>query len=388
MRILFSANAFPHESNQFAAFIKVICEEFIRQGHEVTVIAPQSVSRVLLHSDKILPYSTKYEVNTEMGVGYIKVIRPYSFSTGYGRLLKYTYKFNKLAFERVAKRLVNEFDIIYAHFWTSAYNAVDIAIKYKIPLYVTTGEDQIQIGKVLLNEEVNKLRQSIHGVICVSTKNKDESFRLGLTDLRNSIVIPNAISQNEFFLKDKLECRRNLGFPEDTFIVSYCGRFIERKGVKRVSDAIKILNDPKVKSIFIGQNVQNQKVQPDCEGILYKGPLPHNQIVNYLNAADVFVLPTLAEGCSNSIIEAMACGLPIISSDLPFNYDILNEDNAILVDPMNVEEIASAIKRIKDDKDLYKRMSNASLQKASEMTIEKRVNKILEFINQKKCSKK
>ena len=90
-------------------------------------------------------------------------------------------------------------------------------------------------------------------------------------------------------------------------------------------------------------------MQPDCEGILFKGKLPHEEIPLYLNTADVFVLPSLAEGCSNSIVEAMACGLPVISSDLSFNYDILNADNSILVNPNDVGEISAAIKKLMDE---------------------------------------
>ena len=71
----------------------------------------------------------------------------------------------------------------------------------------------------------------------------------------------------------------------------------------------------------------------------------HDVIAEYLNCADIFVSPTLAEGCSNSIVEAMACGLPIISSDLPFNHDILDEKNSILLDPVEVNEIALAIRK-------------------------------------------
>ncbi len=66
-------------------------------------------------------------------------------------------------------------------------------------------------------------------------------------------------------------------------------------------------------------------------------------IPNYICASDVFVLPTTAEGCCNAIIEAMGCGLPIVSSDRAFNYDILNEENSILVDPESVDEIDNAI---------------------------------------------
>lgn len=383
MKILFSAGAYPHKGNPFAAFIKVICEELVRQGHEVTVIAPQSLTRVLAKKSSLLPYSIDYEISSGNSKKFIKVIRPYSFTFGYGRFLKYTYKFNKIAFNRICGRYIKDCDIVYAHFWTSGYNAVDVAEKYKKPLFVTTGEDEIYLPEVVSEDSITKLRKYVKGVICVSTKNRDESVSIGLADSTKCIVIPNSINQNEFYFDDKKKCREKLNFPQNSFIVSFCGRFIDRKGVNRVSDAIKLLNDSNVKSIFIGQNVQNQKIQPDCDGILFKGPLPHHRIVDYLNAADVFVLPTLAEGCSNSIVEAMACGLPIISSDLPFNHDILNKENAILVDPMNVEQIGDSIKKLKEDRSLQKKMSAASLRSAKELTIEKRVRRIVAFIEQK-----
>ena len=91
----------------------------------------------------------------------------------------------------------------------------------------------------------------------------------------------------------------------------------------------------------------------------------------------------MAEGCPNSVIEAMACGLPIISSDLPFNYDILDSSNSILVDPMDVNEIANAIITLKEDETLRSKLSKGAIKKVSELTIEKRVSKILNFIREK-----
>ena len=113
--------------------------------------------------------------------------------------------------------------------------------------------------------------------------------------------------------------------------------------------------------------------------------MPHEQINSYLNCSDAFVLPSLAEGCPNSVIEAMACGLPIISSDLPFNYDILSNENAILVDPLDVKAIAAAIKQLKDNDSLKDRLAKDSLTKAKELTIKERVSKILMFI-QGRCA--
>ena len=133
---------------------------------------------------------------------------------------------------------------------------------------------------------------------------------------------------------------------------------------------------PGVKSVYIGKGDQ----QPNGDGILFCGQLPHDEIPVYLNAADVFVLPTKQEGCCNAIVEAMACGLPIISTDRRFNDDILNEKNSIRVDCEDIDQIAEAIRKIKESTELRESMSEESLKIAADLTIDKRAEKIIDFM--------
>ena len=76
----------------------------------------------------------------------------------------------------------------------------------------------------------------------------------------------------------------------------------------------------------------------------------------------------------------MACGLPIISSNLPFNYDILNKKNAILVDPYDITAIANAIKFLKVNEDIRNKMSLNAIKTSLELTLDKRAQG-LEYIN-------
>ena len=226
-----------------------------------------------------------------------------------------------------------------------------------------------------IRKTTNKALKQIVGVIGVSRKNIDESKKLGLLKENPAVLIaPNAIDPIMFYHYDRDVARRKLGFDQDAFIGIFVGEFSERKGSERVLAAAKAI--PDLQLIMIGKGTLS-----DSSQIIFQGTLAHEEIVNYLNAADFFILPTLAEGCCNAIVEAMACGLPIISSDESFNDDLLDQTNSIRLNPSNVDEIKDAIFRMKDDS-LRKQMQSNSLQKSKNNTIVGRCNKVVKFIIQ------
>lgn len=103
----------------------------------------------------------------------------------------------------------------------------------------------------------------------------------------------------------------------------------------------------------------------------------------YLNCADVFFLPTLKEGCSNAIVEALACGLPVISSNKPFNDDILNEDNSLKIDPEKLDELIEAIELLRTDKKLFEQKKHYARVHSNQFSIVNRARTIIYFIQSK-----
>ncbi|MCH5307076.1 MAG: glycosyltransferase family 4 protein [Prevotella sp.] len=366
-------------------FVKQLCVALTDQGVRITVIVPQSITKCLIRR---IPIAPRIRMERTIGGEEIRIYSPYVLSfgnLGYKLgLYKYFRKLRSRVISSIIKSMAKKPDVIYGHFWHSAYDGYDIARAMDIPLFVASGESIITLHKKVDVGKIHDFIEYVSGVICVSTKNKRESIAAGLTSENKCVVIPNAIDASLFYKKDKCQLREKFGFSNTDFIVAFVGGFILRKGPTRIAQAISMLNDSDVKVLFFGKPMTNDKSNiPECPGILFRGPVPHDQLSDYLNCADVFVMPTLHEGCCNANIEAMACGLPVISSDLDFNYDILDESCAILIDPMDVNAIADSIRYLKNNPKRLKELSLNAVSKSQDMKIENRAKRIIDFILQK-----
>jgi teichuronic acid biosynthesis glycosyltransferase TuaC len=372
---------YPTEQNPVFSFVHQLVCELVDNKINCMVISPYNK---LAEFTKKTNYYPKYkrvivtkngnifEVNSPNYVSFSNKI--FDFNTS---LLTY-YSFKKTVIEEYKKSNFKA-DAFYGHFvYTSGLCAVDMGQLFNKPSFIANGESSINnflnIKKSIL---VNKLNLA-DGIISVSSENKKKLLKNELiSDPEKVEVFPNGIDNEKFYKINKSEARQKLGIDQKKFIVISVGHFNERKGTKILSDVLDKLND--VYSIFIGSGV----AEPKCKNILFKGRVQHEQVCLYLNAADVFVLPTKAEGCSNAIIEAMACGLPIISSNQDFNNDILNHENSIRINVENEDAISMAIKQIRNDHHLRKRLSEGALKSAIQLNIKDRTKKIISFMNLK-----
>lgn len=381
MKIALLASNFPSPGRPVYVFVQQLVIALVDLGHEVSVIAPQSLTHSIVRKEKILP---KHNIEYTDKGNQFEVYRPYSVSFGNGKRWLYSIcqKYNQRGLHKVLDKIKP--DILYGHFWYSANKLKEYASKHKLPLFVACGEGdnalEDLVEKLSANEQ-NKLVDLVKGVICVSSENKRKCIEFGLTKEDDIVVLPNCVDDTLFHPGDGSALRKKLGVSENDFYILFVGGFITRKGPDRLSQAIDRINDPSIKVAFVGRPMAGDTVMPSCQGIVHQGPLEHDLLPEYFNAADVFVLPTQKEGCSNAIIESLACGTPVISANRTFNADILNEQNSIMVDPDSVDEITEAIRTLKDNRELLDTKKKYTVNQAHNYSIKGRAERIYEFIS-------
>jgi glycosyltransferase involved in cell wall biosynthesis len=282
---------------------------------------------------------------------------------------------------------------IMGHFlYPAAAVAVSLGQELGIPAFVSTGELSEVVGShdpsgkrarllnTLVPMGVNRARNDFSGAAGFIA-NSTFLARLVQENLGVSSTMvgmfPNGIDRRHFFPRDKEAIRRKFDLPRDQFLVGFVGSYIPRKGADRVGRAIAGLEG--VGGVFIGGGSE----PPKGENVIFCKRLPHKTIPEMLSACDAFVLPTTDEGCCNAILEAMACGLPIISSTGAFNDDILNPEVSIRVDPMDPVALRAAIKRLRDDSVLQQRMAEAALRWSGRFDVDVRAEGILTFMNRR-----
>lgn len=352
------------------------------QGTACTVIAPVSITEFRLKTGKIPDEEIqKTPEGNDVHVYYPRYISASSKQIGKYNTEHLSEKFFSNAALKKARTLEQKgmkFDCVYGHFFLyGGLTAMRIGRSLNIPSFMAYGECdfQSQVGQTYGLPKPEEL-EGLRGIVSVSSDNTNELHSLGIVENIPILTAPNAADLTIFKPMDKAECRKKLGIPKDKFVVGYVGGFVERKGDKRLLEAINHIDG--VYGAFAGRGHN----PPSGDKVLFCRPMEHEEVPVLLNAADVFCLPTLSEGSCNAIVEAMACGCPVISSDLPFNDDALTDDNSIRVDPNSVTEIEQAISELYENSEFRKKLSERALKTAEKFDISARADRIIKFISE------
>ena len=157
----------------------------------------------------------------------------------------------------------------------------------------------------------------------------------------------------------------------------FTGNIIESKGVMNVVDALHLIDTP-VELVLCGRDLDQmlQDVGPrlDAGGkghkLSYKGSLTHEALAAELKSSDIFVFCSWTEGLGKSLLEAMACGLPAIVSDIDaFREFVVDEKNGLVVPVKDPPSIAKAIDRYLRDPELRQKCSKGAFETMQQFNI-------------------
>lgn len=171
-------------------------------------------------------------------------------------------------------------------------------------------------------------------VFAVSDSLRRLALQLGVAPDRSEVV-GNGVDVEIFQPVDRAEARRRFGLPDGAKVLISVGGLVERKGMHRVIDCLPglLAAHPNLHYLIVGSGGPEGDMRPELEAqvarlglggrVHFLGALPPAELKWPLSAADVFALATRNEGWANVFLEAMACGLPVVSTDVGGNAEVV-----------------------------------------------------------------
>ena len=156
---------------------------------------------------------------------------------------------------------------------------------------------------------------------------------------------------------DRKAKRKELGLAEDDFVLVSTGELNDNKNHKTIIQAVHKLENSSVKYLICGKGPLDEELlylvkELDLERqVMLLGY--RTDIIEINHVADVFVFPSFREGLSVALMEAMACGLPVVCSDIRGNRDLIEDGKGgFLVEPSSVDDFIQAIRKLAQDDSL------------------------------------
>ncbi len=187
-------------------------------------------------------------------------------------------------------------------------------------------------------------------------------------------------------LPRRYEARRRLGLPIDAPLLLYVGFSTPRKGVEYLAQAMRSVGRS-VHLVMVGswENHYREKflrsLGEASSRVHITGYVPDEELLYYYAAADVFVLPTLLEGFGIPLIEAMAAGLPVVTTTAGSAGEVV-DGAGLCVPPHDSEALAAAIERIVHDPALAQRLAERGQTRVRAVFSERRCIDEIEAIYQ------
>lgn len=325
---------FPPHFGGVGVHIHTLSKELVSQGHEVYVIT--------------YPHKDIHDIDG------IHVIGTSGLNIPGVRGLMFMMNAKK-----ALKKLLEEvdIDIIHGHYlFPAGAAAVEVGKENGVKTYVTAhGSDMFELYKSqpLMRPTVRKVLHDADVVLAVSNALRHEIIATGVEGISGKTRLSwNSVDIDKFSTKENNSFRKENNL-EDKPIVLFVGNLIRRKNVDSLLEAKKIANSDYY-LVVVGDGPLFKKLKKKVEDenirdVIFTGS--RTDVEDIIPSCDVLILPSFSESFGLVLIEALACGKPVIGSNVGGITEIITDDVGLLVDPKKVSSIARAIDRMINDEE-------------------------------------
>ena len=326
---------FPPHVGGVGVHIHTLSKELVKQGHEVYVIT--------------YPHKDIKDIDG------IHVIGTRGLNIPGVRGLMFKMNAKKALEELLEKE---DIDIIHGHYlFPAGAAAVEVGNAHGIKTYVTAhGSDMFEVYKKqpFMRSTIRKVLKNADVVFAVSNALRHEIIATGVSGIGDKTKLSwNSVDIDKFSNKGNDSFKREYNLT-DKPVVLFVGNLIKRKNVDSLLEAKKIANSDYY-LVVVGDGPLFKKLKKKVEDenirdVIFTGS--RNDVENIIPSCDLLVLPSFSESFGLVLIEALACGKPVIGSNVGGITEIITDDVGVLVDPNKIPSIARAIDNLVNDEDL------------------------------------
>ena len=203
----------------------------------------------------------------------------------------------------------------------------------------------------------NRLNKYCDLILAAADKSEIDKKERKYNLNKKIISFPTRFNNLIFFPEEKLKSRKEFNLDSDRKIIITTGRLAEIKGWKDLIDSFRIarLKEPKLVLFFIGEGEDRERIESYASDEIQKrviillGRKSHSEISKYLNASDLFVMTSYVEGWPTSMVEALACGKNIVTSNIGGANDMVKEGkNGFIIKDRSPYNFSNAILKALD----------------------------------------
>ena len=344
--IAWLTSAYPWSASPFGGiFFQSQARALARAGLCLTVVAPRpAVPWPLAHLGE--RWRTRSLAPREAWDGQIRVVRPtyVNFPGEPGWALP-----DRFIAEAAWRRRADwsGAHLIHGHYSLVGLAASRLARRAGVPFVLTFHGSDLNTWPARHADRVGDLRVAVRQAAAVFAVSRALVTRLRDLTGADAIHLPIGIDHRaiEASVLPKLEARHALGLSTERVIALFVGHLVKEKGVREFVSAVLQLGDPFV-GVLVGAGPESGfgTSNPRAGGrIVFAGPRPQDEVLRFMAAADVLVLPSHGEGLPTVLVEAGSVGLPVVGSAVGGIPELLADGRGTVLPEVSTEAVAGAL---------------------------------------------